>query len=172
MAGDKYLKNNSGVITEQAALQASAGAGDAGKIPALDATGKLDNSLMPVGIGAETQAIQASEALAAGDFVNIWTSAGAVRVRKADASTSGKEANGFVLAAVANGAMATVYAPSQTNTQLAGMTPGAVQFLSDGTAGGVTEVCPAGAGKTVQVLGRAGSATSMIFVPRDPIVLA
>ena len=101
----KYISQVAGVLTEVAGLATSAGAGDAGKIPQLDGSGKLDPSLMPTGIGADTASIQASEALSAGDLVNVWNSGGA-RVRKADASTSGKEAHGFVLATVASGANA------------------------------------------------------------------
>lgn len=170
MAADKFIYNNAGVLTEKAALQSSAGAGDAGKIPALDATGKLDNTLMPVGIGTESDIIVASEALAAGDFVNIWSSTG-VKVRKADATTAGKEANGFVLAAVTLGGNATVYRISQTNTQLTGMTPGAKQYLAT-TAGGRTETAPSATGNAVQFLGYAKSATELIFAPNDPIILA
>ena len=40
----KYLKNNSGIITEVEAIATSAGAGDSGKIPSLDADGILDKS--------------------------------------------------------------------------------------------------------------------------------
>lgn len=101
MAVRKYLKNNAGTLTEEAAVNSSAGAsdegkipalnasgvlaasivnsvgtsagaGDSGKLPSLDGSGKLDNSFMPVGIGADTAAIATSETLAAGDFVNIW----------------------------------------------------------------------------------------------------
>ena len=107
MAGNKYLTNNAGTITEVASLQSSAGAGDAGKIPALDAAGRLDNSMMPSGIGADTASVTSSENLAAGDLVNIWNSTGA-KVRKADATTAGKEAHGFVLSAVTSPAAATV----------------------------------------------------------------
>jgi hypothetical protein len=168
---DKFLYSNAGILTEKEALTSSAGAGDAGKIPGLDATGRFDPSMMPVGLGAESQTIQASEALAAGDYVNIWTDTGAARVRKADATSAGKEANGFVLAAVSSGASATVYAPSQTNTQLSGLTPGAQYYLST-TAGGVTTTPPSGSGNVIQKLGRAGSATTIVFAPSDPIVLA
>ena len=229
MAGNKYLKNVSGVITEEVSSQtsagaadagkivalnasgilddtvvnsknASAGSGDAGKIPklnsagildstivnskntsagasdagklaALDATGKLDATMMPVGLGSECDSVTASEALSAGDFVNIWASTGA-KVRKADASTAGKEAQGFVLAAVSSGAAATVYRISQLNNQLTGMTPGAKQYLSAATAGARVETTPATAGNVVQVLGVAKSATEMLFQPSAPITLA
>lgn len=168
MAGDKYLYNNSGTITEKASIQSSAGAGDAGKIPALDGTGKLDSSMMPVGIGADTASITASEALAAGDFVNIWNSTGA-KVRKADATTAGKYADGFVLAAVNQNDSATVYFEG-TNTQVTGATPGRV-FLST-SAGLSTSTAPSGSGNVVQILGVATSATTINFEAQQPIVLA
>jgi hypothetical protein len=170
MAARKYLKVASGVVGEEAAIESSAGAGDEGKIPALDATGKLDSTMMPVGIVSETDLIPASENLAAGDFVNIWNSTGA-KVRKADATVSGKQAMGFVLAAVTSPANATVYRISQNNTQLTGMTPGVEQFLAT-TAGGRTETPPSGSGNVVQSLGVAKSATELIFQPKDGIVLA
>jgi hypothetical protein len=94
---NKYIAMVAGLLTEVAALVTSAGAGDAGKIVALDSSGKLDTSLMPTGVGADTQAIATSESLAAGDLVNVFNSTGA-KVRKADSSVSGKEAHGFVLA--------------------------------------------------------------------------
>lgn len=166
---DKYLRNNAGTLTEVEAKITSAGAGDAGKITALDGSGRLDTSLMPVGIGADTATITASEALAAGDFINIWNSAGA-KARKADASTSGKEAHGFVLAAVANAAAATVYFEG-TNTQVAGLTPGPV-FLSATTAGQATATSPSAAGQVSQRLGVALSATTANFDAGPAIVLA
>lgn len=168
MAGDKYLYINGGAITEKASLQSSAGAGDAGKIPALDASGRLDTSMMPVGIAADTASIVASEALAAGDWVNVWNSGGA-KVRKADATVAGKEAHGFVLAAVANGANATVYFEG-TNTAVTGQTPGVV-FLST-TAGLGTPTAPSAAGNVVQRIGYAVSATAVNFQSQPPVVLA
>ena len=165
---DKYIKNNAGVLTEVEGLQTSAGAGDAGKIPALDSTGRLDNSMMPVGIGADTKSITASENLAAGDFVNVHSSSGA-KVRKADATTAGKEAHGFVLAAVTSGQNATVYFEG-ANTQVSGQTPGAV-FLQT-TAGTAGATAPSTSGNVVQRLGVAVSATEINFEPQPHIVLA
>lgn len=167
---DKYLFNNNGVLTEKSATASSSGASDAGKIPALDNSGKLDISIMPVGVGSETDLITASEALAAGDFVNIYSSTG-IKCRKADATTSGKEACGFVLAAVSNGAQATVYRISQSNTQLTSLTPGSKYYLA-ATAGAVTTTPPSAAGNIVQSVGYAISATALAFMPSDPIVLA
>ena len=172
MAGNKYLSNAAGKIQEVAATQTSAGAANAGQIPALTAAGLLDMSLMPVGIGAETDLIVASESVAAGAFVNIWMNGAVANVRNADASTSGKEANGFVLAAFASAAKATVYRVSQLNNQLTGMTPGVVQYLNPATPGGVTATCPSATGQTVQILGHALSATAMAFSPGPVITLA
>jgi hypothetical protein len=168
MPGDKYIYNNAGILTEKASIQSSAGAGDAGKIPALDASGRIDNSMMPTGIGADTAAITASEALAAGDLVNVWNSSGA-KVRKADATTAGKEAHGFVLAAVSSGATATVYFEG-SNTQVTGLTPG-VQYLST-TPGTASSTAPSGSGNVVQRVGFATAATALNFDSGTPIVLA
>jgi hypothetical protein len=151
-------------------LSSSSGAGDAGKIPALDTTGRLDSTFMPVGVNQEVDTIPATENLAAGDFVNIYASNG-IKCRKADATTAGKEANGFVLSAVTSPANATVYRISQSNTQLSGMIPGVKQFLAT-TAGGRTETVPSASGNVIQCLGIAKSATELIFMPSDPIVLA
>ncbi len=170
MAADKYLYNNAGVLTEKSATQSSAGAADAGKIPALDDSGRLANSMMPVGIGADTAAITASENLAAGDFVNIYNDTGTAKVRKADASTAGKYAHGFVLDAVTSGNPATVYFEGP-NTQVSGVTPGEV-FLSATTPGGFTSAAPTGAGKVVQKIGVATAATNINFEWLQPIVLA
>ena len=220
----KVIKNNAGVLTEETTLttsagaadankivalnasgildstivnskNTSAGAGDAGKlaalnasgilddtiinatvtsaankIPKLDASGRLDVSVMPVGIGDEVNVIVASEALAAGDFVNVWNNGGTANVRKADGSTSGKECHGFVLAAVAALGNASVYFDG-TNTQCTGLTPGR-QYLSATTPGKSTSTAPAGTGQTVQSLGVAISATVMNFEAKLPIVLA
>jgi hypothetical protein len=168
MAGDKYIYNNGGTLTEKAALQSSAGAGDAGKVVALNASGEVDITMMPTGIGADTASVEASENLAAGDFVNIYNDSGA-KCRKADATTAGKQAHGFVLAGVTSGANATIYFEG-TNTQVSGATAGTV-FLS-ATAGSFTSTAPSTAGNVVQRIGVATSATTINVEVGQPIVLA
>lgn len=200
MAVRKYLKNNAGVADEESAVNSSAGvadegkivalnasgvlddsivnsvitsagAADSGKLPALDAAGLLDATFMPVGVGADTAAITASEALTAGNFVNIHISSG-IKVRKADATTAGKQADGFVLASVSSSATATVYFRG-SNTAVSGLTAGTEYMLSD-TAGGVLAVAspPTGTGKINQRLGYATSATNINFQKGMPITLA
>lgn len=168
---EKYIKHSAGVLTEQEATDTSAGAGDAGKIPALDSTGRLDSSLLPSGIGADTESLTASEALAAGDLVNIWDDGGTPSVRKADATTSGKRAHGFVLAAVSAAASATVYFEGRDD-QVSGLTVG-TQYLST-TPGLSVDVAsvPSASGNVVQVVGVATSATSLNAEFGQPVVLA
>ena len=168
MAAKKFLRLVNGIYTEIFGVQASAGAANAGDIVSLDDTGRIDNSMMPVGIGADTKTIAASEALAAGDWVNVWNSTGA-KVRKADATTAGKEAHGFVLAAVSSGANALVYFEG-TNTQVTGQTPGPVFLQTTAGTGGAT--IPSASGNVVQNLGVALSATEVNFERGTPVVLA
>lgn len=195
----KFLKQVAGITTEEAALTTSAGAGDADKIPALnaqgvldstiingtitsagagssgktpllDGTGRLDQSTMPVGIVPETGSIIASEALADGDFVNIYNNTGVANVRKADASVTGKEAHGFVLASVASAATALVYFEG-SNTHLTGLTAGP-QWLSVTTPGATQATAPTGSGQVQQQVGVAFEATTLTFEPKPIIVLA
>lgn len=169
MAANKFLRLVNGVLTEIFGVQTSAGAANAGDIVALDDSGRIDNTMMPVGIGADTASIQASENLAAGDWVNVWDSAGSFRVRKADATTTGKEAHGFVLSAVTSGNPATVYFEG-TNTQVTGQTPGPVYLQTTAGAGGST--IPSASGNVVQQVGVAVSATAVNFERGTPVVLA
>ena len=168
MAAKKFLRLVNNLVTEVLGIQTSAGAANAGDIVALDDSGRIDNSMMPVGIGADTAVIAASEALAAGDWVNVWNSTGA-KVRKADATTSGKEAHGFVLAAVTSGANATVYFEG-TNTQVTAQTPGPVFLQTTAGSGGAT--APSASGNVVQRLGVAVSTTAVNFEGGMPVVLA
>lgn len=170
MAVSKYLAMISGAIQEVVATVTSAGAGDEGKIVALDAAGKLDSSVMPVGIGADTKTLVASENLAAGNLVNVWDDSGTVKVRKADASSASKRAHGFVLSSVTSGATATVYFEG-TVTGLSSLTLGGNYFLS-ATAGGITTTAPSTATHIVQQVGVAISATELSFEPQQPITLA
>jgi hypothetical protein len=168
---DKYLFHTAGTLTEVEALDASTGAGDAGSIVALDSAGRIDSSMMPVGLGADTASVEASETLAAGDYVNLHDGgAGEFRVRKADAASAGKEAHGFVLAGASAAAQATVYFEG-TNTQVSGAAPGPV-YLSPTTPGVGTATAPTGSGQVVQRLGVSSSASAVNFEPYIPIVLA
>lgn len=159
MAGDAYLKTGTdGKPLELRAVQSSAGAGNAGNIPALDSAGRLDSTMMPVGIVPETITFTASEDLSAGDYVNLFLST-TLKGRKADNSNT-RKADGYVLAAVASAASGTLYTDG-VNSSLTSLTVAGRYFL--GTAGGVTASVPAaGAGVLVQPLGIAKSATELV----------
>jgi hypothetical protein len=194
----KFLKQSNGALAEEAALTTSAGAGDAHKIPALNASGvldisiingkavsagaadagkpivangsgKLDETMLPTGIGADVASIVTSEALIAGDYINVWSDGGVFKVRKADATVEGKHAMGFVKSAVASGAAATVYFEG-TNDQVTGQVPGDV-FLQI-TAGRGAATVPSASGNVVQRLGFAVSATAVNFHAGVRTVLA
>lgn len=194
MAAPRFLANITGRIRMIATIVTSAGAADAEKVPSTNASGvldptvinasttgnskvvmtlpdgTLDPSIMPTGIGADVKNMPASEALAANALVNVWNDAGTVKARNADATTEGKEATGFVKAAVASGATAAVYFEGRVSG-LSGLTPGARQYLST-TAGQFTATAPSTAGNVVQWLGDAVSATEVDFEKSDAITVA
>lgn len=169
MAAKKFLRLVGGILTEVLGLQSSAGAGNAGDIVALDDTGRINANMLPVGIGADTAVIVASESLANGDWVSVWNDAGTPKVRKADATSAGKAADGFVLASVTAAANATVYFEG-TNTGVTGQTAGAVYLQTTAGAGGST--VPSTAGNVVQRIGVAVSATAVNFERGPAVTLA
>lgn len=159
-----FLARVAGKTKQLFGVATSAGAADAGKIPALGADGRFDMSLMPVGIGANTIICPASEAIGAGKFVNFHNNAGVLNVRLADNSNA-RQADGYLKDAAVMAASSTVYPLDTTNTAMTGLTPGARYWL--GTAGAViaaaldaTDV--ANAGKVCQELGVAKSASELV----------
>ena len=151
--------NASGILdpTIINAVSTSAGAGSANKVPLLGAAGTFDVTMLPTGVGPEVAVILTSEALSAGDWVNVYNNTSVANVRKADGA-SNKRAHGFVLAAVSSGANATVYFDGN-NTACMGLTIGD-QYLSATTPGKSTTTVPTGTGNIVQFLGTAFSTTT------------
>jgi hypothetical protein len=166
---DKYQSLISGRETMVEATVVSTGVAEAGDLVALDATGKLDVSVLPTGVGPAVQIILASENLSAGNFVNVYDNAGTPNVRLAD-STNDRRAVGYVLSSVISGNNATVYFEGK-NDQLAGLTAGQRLYLD--AAGAVTSTVPSlGGGDVIhQYLGKALSATAMDVEIADEIVL-
>jgi hypothetical protein len=151
------------------AIASSAGVGDANKIIQTGSDGKLDATLMPSGIGAATESMVAFEALAAGDFVNIYLNSSVRNARKADAS-NGRLAHGFVTSSVASSGTATVILQG-TNTALTGLTIGSRYFLSASGAGTATLTAPTASGQSVQCLGIAISDSSINFEYDDGVLI-
>lgn len=171
MAAQGFIARVGGKFKQVFAILTSAGAADSGKIPALDAAGKLDASFLPTGIGANSVVAVASEAIGAGKFVNLYSNAGALGMRLAD-NSNGREAWGYVTAAVASGASGTAYRLNTVNASLTGLTPGSSYWL--GTAGGTitTALDPvADAGKLDQFIGIAKSATELVTSELDSVTL-
>ena len=147
------------------------GAGDAEKIPALDANGQIPQAMMPTGVGPELVVVPAGEDLAAGDFISFYDNVGTTNAQKADATDTTKKAHGFVTAAVIAPADASVYVDGQ-NSNLSGLTKGDTYFLSAATPGAVVATAPASSGNLVQRIGVAISATSIVFKPQEIVVRA
>lgn len=167
---DKYLNRDetTGRIAEVEGTVTGGTVAQAGDIVALDETGRIDPSLLPVGIGADVAIVPAGEALSAGDFVYIAADGTANR---AVADVGGFDAIGFTLDSVTAGADTTVYFEGR-NTSLTGLMVGARYYLSDVTPGGLTSTPVIGAGKRHQFLGKAITAESLSFEADDGILLA
>lgn len=167
MAAQKFLQLVGNAIKEVFSTSTSV----PNAILALDATGKIDPTVLPVGLGPEVITAVASEALTAGNLVNLYNASGVLTARKADATTNAKPAHGFVLANVASSGTSSVYLPSQINTAITGLTIGDDLFLAT-TPGGVTATAPSSSGNIVQPVGKATKTTEMIFEPLRTVEIA
>lgn len=103
----------------------------------------------------------AGEDLGAYQLVNIYDDAGVAKLRKADATTAGKEAHAFVAAAALTGDAAIPSFFGEIGG-FVGLTPGAPIYL-DIVAGGASMVAPSASGNVVQVVGYAVDATKVRF---------
>lgn len=167
---DSYLKRDAstGRVAEVIATVTGGTVGESGKVLALDGTGRVSATVMPVGVVADTYTGNASEALTAGDLVYINASG---TVAKASATSGGFDAMGFVLSTYTSGAAALVYLEGR-NTAVAGLTVGSRYYLSDSVPGGLTSTPVSGAGKRHQYVGMAITTTSLSYEADDGIVLA
>lgn len=148
----------------------SAGATDAGKLFVPGSDGKWDESLLPNTDGA--RALMASEALSAGDFVNVFEDEGTPKLRRADASSIATRAHGFVKSAAAEGETVKFY-ESGPAAGFSGLTVGAIYFLSGANAGEPVAVAPTTTGHIAQVVGVAMSATEIqVDISEQPVVRA
>jgi hypothetical protein len=195
MAAPRFFSFVGNRVKAILSIATSAGAGDADKIPATNASGvldptllnaattgnnkvlmtngsgQIDTSVLPTGVGPDTASVVTSENIGAGSLVNIYNNAGTSTCRKADATAEGKETSGFVLATTTSGQNATVYFEGRI-TGLSGMTPGAYQFMDKTTAGGhIEDVSGFATGNVVQQVGIAITASTMDFEKSQPITL-
>ena len=170
MSTDRYLNQVNGQLAEAAAVAISSGVGEANKIVALGTDGRLDVSLMPVGIGPDTSTVIASENLSAGDLINMYNALGVAKCRKADCS-NGRRAHGFILESVSADSPAAIY----TDATITGLTilpkdAGVPLYLYINGAWSLNP--PTTAGYISQEIGYVVSTTEAKFEPQQPITLA
>jgi len=159
----------------QAAIDAGAAAGAAAAEAVMGT--KLDGSgvaalsdILGVLSVINGAAVQATEAIGAHDFVNVYNSSGATRVRKAIANDPTKFANGFAVAAISNGSSGIIVF-SGINLGIPVLTPASEVWLSDTTAGTFATSPPSAEGSIIQPLGPALAGFGVVFTPRERILL-
>lgn len=162
MAQRKFLARVGTKVTELVALVQSTGVSDAFKILSTNSAGKLDESVLPEGVGADTLVLPSSENFAAGDYVSPFDDGGTMKFRLADKSTESKIARYRVQEAVTAPANATGY-KGGTNAHLTGLEEGTEYVL--GSAGAIIRRAdfPAdpASGTVVQYIGTAVSETEL-----------
>ena len=163
MAAGKYIDLVAGFLTQKTSVETSAGAGDEGKLVSLNASGQIDATMLD---GTYTAAI-ATTTIAAGDLCYI-TGAGTIELAKADAVAT--LAQGYSIAGGVFPGSVTIRLSGE-NTAVAGLTPGAVQYLSAATAGKITATPPATPTNWVQPVGFAVTATDLHFHPLSATVV-
>ena len=113
--------------------------------------------------GSGFPSLLASETLAAGDFVNIFSGG----VRKASSTDTAKQAHGFVTASYSSTNPVVVFY-SGLLTDTSGLTAGARYFLS--ASGTESTTPPVLTGQLSQELGIAISTTALLFQPGPAII--
>ena len=155
------IQTSGGVFKEVFNTVADVGPAGDGLTVGLDGTGRVHETLWPA--FKDSNMVIASEALTAGDFVNIWDDLGIPKVRKATASNVQRPAHGFVLDTVIAGDTVEVLAEG-TNPALSGLTP-KDYYLSCTVPGGVQGNSPFDLNQISQKVGKAVSPTSINFHP-------
>lgn len=106
-----------------------------------------------------------SETVIAGDLINVYNNAGVLTARLASAADTTKPANGFAPLAVTSGHTGAIY-PIGVISELSGLTPGAIYYLSDTTPGGRKSTQPT----VIQPVGFALSSTTFFCNPDLTII--
>lgn len=114
--------------------------------------------------------LEATEDIAAGDFVNIYDDAGDPRVQLADATDPTKPANGYAPAAIADTASGQVLPLAGMNSGVSPAFTGAA-WLSVTVPGGYQNSAPSSVGEIEQPLGTAieGVGIFMASLPAVPL---
>lgn len=115
--------------------------------------------------------VTASVAIAAGEQVNLFNSAGVLKARLAQANALATKSWGWAPAAIGNGAVGVVFLGIGLNQAVSGLAVGSVYYLSSATPGGITATRPVAAGTISQEVGIALSATELYtrLLPFQPV---
>ena len=171
MALQKVLVLDSTLQPQQySPLQTSAGVGSAGQIPALNAAGLIDSTMLPTEAVAS---FTAKEAIAQGAFVNVTNVTGTWEVQNANATDATKPANGWAPNAISMGGTGPVNF-SGVNPYVAAGTfavamAGQEAFLSTTAGSAVPSITAFATGNLIQVLGTlvaTGATYGINFVPQ------
>jgi len=120
------------------------------------------------GPSATRGSFTAVEAIASSRFIHIDTD-GAIEL--ADATDDTKPVDGYVETAIAEDASGTVIVGhGQVLNGFTGLNPGSDYYLSE-TPGTITLTPPAAAGNLVQYVGKALTATTLLYVPDRGVTL-
>jgi hypothetical protein len=156
--------------TQYSPVQSSSGTASAGQIVALNAAGQIDETMLP---SYEALTFTASEAIAAGAFVNIWNNSGTANVRNANATDNTKPCNGWAPASISPSAMGTItFVDINSFVPLGSFTianVGQEVFLSTTSGGMVAASNTFTTGNLVQCLGTitaVGATVSVAFFPK------
>ena len=144
--------------------------GTQGRIPATNAAGALDASFLPAFPAATfpiEETLTAGVAVSGPSLINVYTNpgTGTIGVQPADAVT-GLGADGFVLSGAGLNAPVVATLGLGIITGLSGLTPGAAYYLGNS---GAISATPAATGYLYQYVGKALSATSLLFQPQSGI---
>lgn len=114
--------------------------------------------------------LPASEAIAAGDLLNVYVNAGVMTARKADGSDPAKFCNAFTLTGIANGSSGPVQFAGFNDR--ATVSSGASEvWLSDVTPGTFTNTAPTTSGHLLQTVGTAVLGLGLAFAPGTYTIL-
>lgn len=151
---DKFVDKQTGEEVLKSPVTSSAGAGDAGKIPALNGSGTLDPSFFPTGTVDRITANVSEDidGTTTPQLVNVWNDSGTTKVRKADATDNSKPADGIVITAATTGNPITVIPFKGRITGFTGLTQDTIYYLST-TPGGITSTPPSSSGNVMQPVG-------------------
>lgn len=171
MSAKTFLALDSGKKVLRKGLVTSNGSSNDGDVVSLDTDGRLNPTVMPVGLMSAVILAKTSENVHSGDFVNLYESGNEFIVRKARADFE-VPAHGFVLEAFNQGQIAEVWCETK-NHQLVNVLQGGRYYLSATNPGKATLIPAQQAeGAISQYLGVGISTTKIDLELDDFIILA